>query len=125
MTSINKAVSKYFEDCLEGYNNLITCETLSDIMTKSPEDLFVLDIRKEKDFKDGHIDGAVNIFWYELGECIDVLPKDKTIVVICYTGQSAGQVVSLLKLMNYRAYSLKGGMNNGWLRSSYPVKEGC
>ncbi|WP_066506764.1 rhodanese-like domain-containing protein [Abyssisolibacter fermentans] len=125
MTSINQAVAKYFEDCEKGCNNLISCESLNEKIKQNPKDLFVLDIRKEEDFKKGHVDGAVNIFWYDVGECIDVLPKDKKIIVICYSGQSAGQIVSLLKLLGYDACSLKGGMLNGWVKNSLPVKEGC
>ncbi|WDV45881.1 rhodanese-like domain-containing protein [Clostridiaceae bacterium M8S5] len=125
MNSVEQAVSKYFEDCNKGCNNIVSCEMLDELMDNNKEDLFILDIRKAEDFKKGHIDSAINIFWYELGECIDVLPKDKKIIVVCYSGQSAGQVVSLLKILGYDACSLKGGMLNGWLQSSLPIKEGC
>ena len=125
MFELPKAIEKYFEDCQKGKNNLITSEALGELLKQGPNDLFLLDIRKKEDFEKGHIPGAFNTFWYEVGEIIDVLPKDKKIVVACYSGQSAGQVVSLLKVLGYDAYSLAGGMVNGWSKSNLPLEEGC
>ena len=55
----------------------------------------------------------------------DILPKDKKIIVVCYTGQTAGQVVSILRLLGYDACSLKGGMVNGWMKDQMPIEAGC
>jgi rhodanese-related sulfurtransferase len=55
------------------------------------------------------------------------LPKDKKIVVYCYTGQTAGQATAALRMMGYDAVSLNGGMGTpanapmGWANKGYPV----
>lgn len=122
--TILKAVQDYFEECKKGVNNFISSEELVEVM-ENKEEVFILDIRKPKDFEKACINGAYNIFWHDLGECIDILPKEKKIVVACYSGQSSGQVVSLLKVLGFEAVSLSGGMNNGWLKSGMKTSSGC
>jgi len=122
MQEIRAAVDRYFEDLKNGNNNLITCEKVTEMKNKG-EDFFVLDIRKPEDFENRHIENSVNIFWSEVGDNLDDLPKDKHIVVVCYTGQSAGQVVSLLRLLGFEACSLKGGMTCD--HDSLPMDASC
>jgi rhodanese-related sulfurtransferase len=75
-------------------------------------DPLILDIRKPEDYALGHIKGAVNIGAAKLfeAETLAKLPKDKPIVIYCYTGQTSGQVVAALNMLGYDAYSLKFGM---------------
>lgn len=78
--------------------------------------LFLLDIRKAEDFtKVGHIEGATRVDFNALAvpDNLKLLPKDKQIVVICYTGNTAGQAVTMLKMLGYDAVVLKYGMV-GW-----------
>ncbi|WP_350449688.1 rhodanese-like domain-containing protein [Aminobacterium mobile] len=108
MKTIEEAVAVYFQDLKKGCNNLISCEQLKELMSR--EDVYILDIRKPEDFEKEHLEGAINVFWSEVGDHLDEIPKDKKVVVCCYSGQSAGQVVSLMRLLGYNACSLKGGM---------------
>lgn len=126
MDNLMESVKMYFEDLEKGCNNLIDCATLYKKIG-AKDDMFILDIRKAEDFEKGHIEGAIHAEWTEVWDFIeeDVLPKDKKIIVVCYTGQTAGQTVSILKLLGYDACSLKGGMMNGWNKDSMPVKAGC
>lgn len=125
MDLIQERVKQYFKDCKNGCNNLITPEELLNMIKGKKKDFFILDIRKEEDFEKEHISGAVNIFWYEVGDFLDALPKDQKIIVVCYSGQSAGQIVAILRLLGYDACSLKGGMMHGWLKDSLPIESGC
>ena len=86
------------------YENLNDGDTANDPL--------VLDIRKPEDYALGHIPGAVNIDAGALftPETLAALPTDRQIVVYCYTGQRSGQVVSVLNMLGYDAYSLKFGM---------------
>lgn len=90
--------------------------------------MYILSVRSAADYAAGHIEGAKNIpFAKGMASSFGTLPKDKTIVVYCYTGQTAGQVVAGLRLMGYDAVSLNGGMGNagnapqGWANAGYPV----
>lgn len=87
-----------------------------------------LSVRSAEDFAKGHIEGAINIpFAKGMEKSFSKLPKDKKIIVYCYTGQTAGQTVAVLKLLGYDAVSLNAGMGTaatgtaGWMNKGYPV----
>jgi len=88
-------------------------------IVKAPEVLkninnyLIVDIRATKDFASGHIKGSVNKKMKELipyFESVDT-KKYKKIVLVCYSGQSAGFAASALRLIGYNnVYDLKWGM---------------
>ena len=43
-------------------------------------------------------------------ENLKKLPKDKRIVIICYVGHTASQIMVALRLLGYKASTLKFGM---------------
>jgi rhodanese-related sulfurtransferase len=78
---------------------------------KADEDMFILDIRQPDVYAQGHIKGAVNAPWgTAISDNLDKLPKEKAIMVYCYTGQTAGQTVALLNMAGFNARSV----NLGW-----------
>ncbi len=74
---------------------------------------YIIDIRKAEHFATGHIPNAVNVALGDIlthVESTDLSAYTK-IVVTCYTGQSAGFALTLLRLMGYdNVFSLKWGM---------------
>ena len=77
-------------------------------------DITIVDIRSAGDYDTlGHIAGAVNV---SAGAVLDYLEtqgiaKDKKIVTVCYTGQTAGWVTSILRLNGFsNAFDMKWGM---------------
>ncbi len=95
------------DDILDGW---IT--TASAVNGKSTDDYFFIDLRSQEDFDDGHIEGARNT---TLANVLDVASEaTKPIIVVCYTGQTAGHAVVALRLSGYTdAKVLKWGMS-GW-----------
>ena len=96
---------------------------------------FLLDIRSKDVFEEGHIKGSSNIFWQKLleDENLNKLPKDKVIVLICYVGHTASQMLLALRLLGYEAVALKFGMGvspvrgvpvAGWLDYGFDVVKG-
>lgn len=75
-------------------------------------DSLILDIRSAADYAAGHLKGAVNIPFKEVVNYVDQLPLNQRIVVACYSGQTAGQIVGSLRLAGFTAYSLSGGMGS-------------
>lgn len=75
------------------------------------DNYYVMDIRSADDFALGHIPGAVNT---TLGTIVaDAANADKPIIVVCYTGQTAGHAVMALRLSGYAdAMVLKFGMSS-------------
>lgn len=118
MSNLEASVKQYFSDLNNGCNNLVNSEQLTELIDKK-EDIFMLDIRRREDYDTGHIKGSFHSEWSEIGELIEdnVFNKDQLNVIICYSGQTAGQVVGILKVLGYKACSLLGGMNNGWVDS--------
>lgn len=95
-------------------SNVITAEALSaQLAGAGAADLFLLDIRSAKDYEEvGHIEGTINIPFTSVAveENLAMLPKDKKLIIICYTGNTASQAASILQLLGYDTATLKYGM---------------
>ncbi len=85
----------------------ITASDLNDMIADEP---FIISLRSAEHYAAGHIPGAVNIGFGALADNLDKLPADETIVVYCYTGQTAAQATAMLQMLGYDAKSLKFGM---------------
>lgn len=73
---------------------------------------FVLSVRSAAHYEAGHIPGAINVPWRDLGNPTNLaaLPTDQPILDYCYTGHT-GQVASVvLGVMGYEVSNLKFGM---------------
>ena len=85
-----------------------------------------IDIRKAEDYANGHIPGAINMPGTSIftAENLAKLPKDKQIVLNCYSGQTASQSVSALRMMGYDAYNLLYGVPSWGTNDkvTYPFK---
>ncbi|HKL74433.1 MAG TPA: rhodanese-like domain-containing protein [Halanaerobiales bacterium] len=132
---INAEVKKTTVDYLEGledvngtmYKNYKISEDMLNMILDS-EDIVILSIRQPDAYAEGHIPNAMNIAWGKgMQENFGQLPKDKKIVVYCYTGQTAGQTVAGLRMLGYDAVSLNGGIGTpsnkpyGWTNKGYEV----
>lgn len=76
----------------------------------------VYDLRSATDFATGHIKDATNVVLKDIITTVTTaaIAKDAKILVVCYTGQTAGQAVMALRLMGWKnAVVLKWGMA-GW-----------
>lgn len=76
----------------------------------------IYDIRSAADFAAGHIKDAKNVALKDIINTVTTagVAKDAKILVVCYTGQTAGQAVMALRLMGWsKAVVLKWGMA-GW-----------
>lgn len=76
----------------------------------------VFDLRSAADFAANHVKNAKNVVLKDVITTTETLAlaKDAKILVICYTGQTAGQAVMALRLLGWKnAQVLKWGMS-GW-----------
>lgn len=131
--AIQTAITDYYEGMValkdtEYKNYKISEQDLYDKIQAGDDSIQILSIRKADDYAAGHIEGAINIpFGTTMIDAFKELPMDKTIVVYCYTGQTAGQATAALRLMGYEAVSLNGGMGmeanapQGWANAGFPV----
>lgn len=71
---------------------------------------FLLDVREEYEYQDGHIKEAINIPLREILEKKDILPKDKDIYVYCRSGHRSADAVNFLKSLGFeKVYNVDGG----------------
>lgn len=64
---------------------------------RKSDSIQVLDVRKATEYEEGNVPNAINIAHTRLAANLDKLPKDKTLLVHCGSGQRASYSVSLLK----------------------------
>lgn len=113
--------------------NYLSPGELDKALKADPQALFVLDNRTPEAFAQGHIAGATNIWLKDTltDENLARLPRDKTIVVCCWVGHTASQLLTVLQLLGFRAVGLKYGMGesaipgearNGWLDCHLPIE---
>jgi rhodanese-related sulfurtransferase len=86
------------------------------------DDVFVLDIRPEELFRNGHVEGSHNVPVYHdlrsgdtdaLAAKLDEIPTDREVVVVCKVGMVSRRATSFLDDEGYDATTLAGGMR-GW-----------
>jgi rhodanese-related sulfurtransferase len=121
-TVVNEAqiLVEYLESADSPYGNDFVNSDLPAIISSTDVkglnetgDVYIVDIRSAADFETGHIKNAVNV---EAGQVLAHLESEdlsgyQKIAVVCYTGQTAGWVTSILRLSGYEnAYSMKWGM---------------
>lgn len=86
-------------------------------------DVVLLDIRTPREFKQGHIQGAVLLDYYSpdfVGR-LKALDRNKTYLVYCRSGNRSGKSLPLFEQLGFRhAYHLETGIK-GWLKEKYPV----
>lgn len=109
-------VKEYFNTLKENKNNIMAADSAKPLVDAG--DLVVMDIRKAEDYDKAHIEGAINVpFGMDMQKKFPDF-ADKKILVACYSGQTAGQTVGVLRALGYDAVSLKFGMgSNGWAKS--------
>jgi rhodanese-related sulfurtransferase len=89
---------------------IMTCDALSEKISKGESDFFLVDVRGEKEFDKCNISGSINIPLTELEENLDKFPE-KDIIVICHYGIRSIQGASILIKNGIKnCYSLKGGV---------------
>jgi rhodanese-related sulfurtransferase len=83
------------------------------------EKVVVLDVRAEEKYTHFHIESSQvvsfnipknEIFELEDGAELSALPKDRTIVVTCTTGNSAEKCAKILDGLGYQVEVLEGGL---------------
>jgi rhodanese-related sulfurtransferase len=123
---------RHFLESIPDDLNYITSPQLIEILNRRPGEVFLLDNRTPEAYSRGHIPGAVNIWLKDVlkPENLEKLPKDKTIVVCCWVGHTASQLLACLQMLGFSAVGLKYGMGepanpheprDGWLDLKYPI----
>lgn len=91
----------------------VNLEEINDIL-KSNKEAILLDVRSHQEYKEGHLNGAINIPLYELESCCDckLHKKDEVIIVYCQSGIRSKKAIKILKKYGFtNLYHLNGGLD--------------
>jgi rhodanese-related sulfurtransferase len=86
----------------------IDAATLDSIRSRS--DVFIVDVREDWEYAGGHVPGATLIPLGQLSSRLSEIPKDKTVVAVCRSGNRSGQATQLLRQQGFNAHNMEGGM---------------
>jgi len=105
--------------CSQNYENADS-EGFAELITKP--DVVLLDVRTADEFKEGHIENALNIDVKQddFMEKTKVLPQDKTIAVYCRSGKRSANAADKLASEGYKVVNLLGGII-AWKDGGRPV----
>ncbi|WP_158055817.1 rhodanese-like domain-containing protein [Halorussus halophilus] len=94
----------------------------SDGPKSNDDDIFVLDVRPEGNYRSRHIEGSYNAPVYHdlrggdtdsLDDHLSEIPADQTVVTVCKAGVVAKRATNHLESEGYDSVTLSGGMK-GW-----------
>lgn len=80
---------------------------------KVNDDAILLDVRTSEEYRDGHIDGSVNLPLDRISSIENIVKNKSTpLYVHCYSGSRSGQAVSYLKKIGYTSVKNIDGINS-------------
>ena len=120
LAEVDRVVETYLEDrsALEAVDS----EKLMELLIEG--EAVVLDVRPEREYRSGHIAGAVSVPVAELEARLQTLPKDKEIIAYCRGPYCvfSDEAVKLLNARGYRASRLAEGFPE-WRSAGLPVND--
>lgn len=84
------------------------------------DDVVLLDVREDDEWRAGHVEGAVHIPLGELGRRLAELPRDRPLVALCRLGPRSEEATAALREQGYDVRNLTGGMTR-WAAEGRPM----
>ena len=86
-------------------------------------DVLLIDVREPEEYQAGHIPGAVLMPLRELPSHLDEIPKDKTVVAVCRSGNRSAKAADFLRQTGFdNIHNMQGGML-AWEQAGYEVQK--
>lgn len=108
------------QNILEGRMDAVNTDALDHI---DPDKQILLDVRTDEEFKNGHINGAVNIPVDSLRERLKELDKSKEIIEYCQVGLRGYIASRILSENGFKVKNVTGGYKSYTLEKFSPQKE--
>lgn len=87
------------------------------------DDVVILDVREQWEYDSGHIPGVKLIPMQSVSARLSEIPRDKTVIVTCRSGNRSGQVADYLRQQGYTdVHNMLGGIM-AWQAAGYPVEK--
>lgn len=84
---------------------------------------FILDVRTQKEYAEGHIKGSINIDYYSdtFKQELKKLNRDSTYLVYCRSGHRSAKASQMMKKLGFRrVYNMLGGIIQ-WEKEGFPL----
>jgi rhodanese-related sulfurtransferase len=82
----------------------------------------VIDVREPKEFRTGHLPGAVNIPMGQLAARMGEIDRSRPVYVVCASGNRSGAMTDVLTAAGFHAINVAGG-TSAWARSGRPIEK--
>ena len=90
---------------------------------KELETVFVLDVREQWEYDEGHIPGVTLIPVGEVADRLNEIPTDQEIIVTCRSGNRSGQITAYLQAQGYtNVHNMQGGII-AWESAGFAVEQ--
>jgi rhodanese-related sulfurtransferase len=115
------AVDGFLSTIPEGW---LTAGDVEAVKTGIEAGAFILDIRTEAEYAEGHIEGATNIPLRTLVANMDQIPTDTQVIVHCKSGFRAALAVPVLHVLGFDDAKAFTGSYLAWVDAGEPVVTG-
>lgn len=89
--------------------------TVEELKRKILQGAILIDVRSNQEYKEGHIQGAINIPEFEIINRVqkEISKKNQLIVLYCQYGGRSRNAMKIMKKMGYtNIYNLYGGLES-------------
>ena len=110
-----KKIKRIFYRSIE--NKEISYKNLKELMKNKT--VYLIDVRSNQEYEEGHLDGAINISMYNIEKEISNYVKNKNdlIILYCSSGGRSREAKKTLENLGYEnVYNLKGGIDTVWIK---------
>ena len=84
----------------------------------------VLDVRSDKEWQGGHIEGAIHISLGELPDRFAEIPKNQAVIAVCGSGYRSSIASSLMQANGFSDVSSMDGGMTAWNHRQLPTVRG-
>lgn len=101
----------------------ISQQQLLTALKSAEHNIVVLDVRSPEEYKEGHLNNAINVSHNTVADKLAQLSqyKDNTVVVYCRSGRRAAFAEKILNENGFKNLRHLTGDMNGWLAAELPV----
>lgn len=81
----------------------------------------LIDVRRGYEFAEGHLPGARQIEMNDLTANSESIPKDRTVLFYCRSGNRSGMAAAAFREAGYDAHNMAGGIT-AWAEAGYELE---